>query len=70
MDLKITVSQAAHANRALLTEIMAAHSLRTGPGDDEQELYQLVALHRRQEASGGAVAVLPVAERAVLALFA
>jgi hypothetical protein len=71
MDLKVTVSQAAHANRVLLTKIMAAHlPLRPGSEVDEQEPYHLVALHRRQEASGGAIAALSAAERAVLALFA
>lgn len=71
MEVKVTVSQAAHANRVLLTKIMTTHfPLRPSPQLDEQEPYHLVGLHRRQEASGGAVVALPVAENAVLALFA
>lgn len=70
MDGKMTVSQAAHANRVLLTKIMTTYfPLHTSSQVDEQEPYHLVVLHRRQEASGGAIAALPVAESAVLALF-
>ena len=72
MDMKVTVSQAANANRALLNKILAAHlPLRTCAAKaDEQESSGLVMLHRRQEAGDGVVAALPVTERAVLALFA
>ena len=71
MDKKVTVSQAAHANNVLLTKILAAHlPLRLCAGKaDEQELYNLVVLHRRQEAGGGVADALPETERAILALF-
>lgn len=72
MEMKITVSQAAHANRVLLAKIMATHwPPRSGAGSaDEQELFNLAMLCRRQQSGEEVVAALPVSERAILELFA
>ncbi len=72
MDTKVTVSQAARANRALMTKILVAPlPWGTCVGKaEQQEAYNMVMLHRRQEAGGGVVAALPASESAVLALFA
>ncbi len=71
MDGKATVSQAAQANRMLMTRILAAPLpwASNATKVDEQEAYNIVMLHRRQEAGGGVVAALPASESAVLALF-
>lgn len=72
MDSKPTVSQTARANRLLMTKILAAPlPWETCAGNSEQqEAYNMVMLHRRQDAGGGVVAALPASESAVLALFA
>jgi hypothetical protein len=72
MDMKVTVSRAAHDNQALLRKILAAPlPLPAGSGEpDEQEPYNLVALHRRQQACGAGAVAVPATASAVLALFA
>lgn len=71
MEMKVTVSQAVHANGMLMKKILGAHCLRVCvPEAAEQEPYRLLVLHRRQEAGDGAAAVLRGTESAVLALLA
>ena len=71
MEMKATVSQAVHANEILMKKILAAHCLRGSvPEAAEQEPYELLVLHRQQEARGGAAAALRGTESAVLALLA
>ena len=71
MEMKVTVSQAVHANGALMKKILGAHCLRGSTAKAaEQEAYELLVLHRRQEASGGPAAALRGTESAVLALLA
>jgi hypothetical protein len=71
MDMKVTVSQAAHDNQALVRKILAVPlPLPAAAGEpDEQEPYNLVVLYRRQEASGAGAAAMPPTASAVLALF-
>jgi hypothetical protein len=71
MEMKVTVSQAVHANGILMKKILGAHCLRRSvPEAAEREPYQLLVLHQRQEAKGGAAAALRGTESAVLALLA
>jgi hypothetical protein len=71
MEMKATVSQAVHANGTLIKKILSAPSLRVCPPDvTEQEAYQLLLLHQRQEAGGELAAALRGTETAVLALLA
>jgi hypothetical protein len=72
MEMKITVSQAAHANRVLLAKILPAHAPppSSAGNAEEREAFNLAMLSRRQEAGEELVAALPVSERAILELFA
>jgi hypothetical protein len=71
MEMKVTVSQAVHANGMLMKKIVGAQCLRGhAPEAVEREPYQLLMLHRRQEAGGGIAAALRGTESAVLALLA
>jgi hypothetical protein len=71
MEMKVTVSQAVHANGMLIKKILSESRLRVCPPDAaEQEAYQLLLLHQRQEAGGGLAAALRGTESAVLALLA
>lgn len=71
MEMKVTVSQAVHVNGTLIRKILSASSLRVcSPDAAEQEAYQLLLLHQRQEAGGELAAALRGTESAVLALLA
>jgi hypothetical protein len=71
MEMRVTVSQAVHANGILMKKILGAHCRReSAPGTAEQEVYELLVLHRQQEEGGGGAAALRGTESAVLALLA
>jgi hypothetical protein len=71
MEMKVTVSQAVHANGMLIKRISSAPRPRVCPPNAaEQEASQLLLLHQRQEAGGGLAAALRGTESAVLALLA
>jgi hypothetical protein len=69
MEMKLTVSQAVHANGILIKRLLSVPRLRA-PEAAEQEPYQLLVLHRRQEADGEVAAALRGTESAILALLA
>ena len=72
MEVKATVSQAVRANKVLLSRILGAHLQARASAREPLELesYNLVALHRRQEAAEHVAATSSGTEKAVLELFA